>query len=403
MTCSATAGASPRVSSSTSSRCGRATIAIVSVRSCCSPPERLPAGSRNRASSAGKRSSASRMSSSAARRSRTSQRARRRWSATVRDGNTPSPPGAWPTPRAAMRSGARRVVSRPSMVIVPCRVRTRPETARRTVDLPDPLVPSTATISPASASRSTPNSTCTPSYSTSSPRTVRARAAPGAPSRRTGRGVVAVGGGVAQVLMPRRRAMRRSSGVAQVGECGAEPAREQEEHDEQAGAGHEDLPVDGKRPRDAAHVERAEERARDRPEAADDDHREHDETLRRRVRVELEPVLVVHEERPRERGEEAGDRERDEGAATRVDAVGARRRLVLARCHEHAAGARTTDPAYGDRRQAEGHETEEVVARLGADIDEPEQLPPLDRAPGATSRTAHLRRRTAGSAATRSS
>ena len=88
-----------------------------------------------------------------------------------------------------------------------------------------------------------------------------------------------------------------------------------------------------------AHVERSEQRARDGTESADHDHREHDEALRRGVGVELQTVLVVDEQRTRERGEEARDRERDERAAARVHAVRAGGPFVLTRRDQHAARA----------------------------------------------------------------
>ena len=72
---------------------------------------------------------------------------------------------------------------------------------------------------------------------------------------------------------------------------------------------------------------------------------------RRRVRVELETVLVVDEQRARERGEEARDRERHQRVAARVHAVRARRELVLADGDEHAAGARPADAAHRDDRE----------------------------------------------------
>ena len=54
------------------------------------------------------------------------------------------------------------LMSTPSWLIVPVlRATTSPDTARSTVDLPAPLVPSSAMVSPSRSSRFTPNSTCT--------------------------------------------------------------------------------------------------------------------------------------------------------------------------------------------------------------------------------------------------
>ena len=60
----------------------------------------------------------------------------------------PSPPGTWATPRRAISSGGRWVMSRPSKTMAPWSASTTPPMARSRVDLPAPLVPSSATISP---------------------------------------------------------------------------------------------------------------------------------------------------------------------------------------------------------------------------------------------------------------
>jgi len=64
-------------------------------------------------------------------------------------------------PCLAVVTASAEVMSTPSNTICPAAGVTRPDTALSSVDLPAPLVPSRATISPRSTSRSTPNSTCT--------------------------------------------------------------------------------------------------------------------------------------------------------------------------------------------------------------------------------------------------
>jgi hypothetical protein len=62
-------------------------------------------------------------------------------------------------PRATIAAGFSRSIAAPAKRIAPERARTTPEMARLSVDLPTPFEPSTATISPGSTFRSTPQST----------------------------------------------------------------------------------------------------------------------------------------------------------------------------------------------------------------------------------------------------
>ncbi len=78
-------------------------------------------------------------------------------------GNVPSPPGTWATPRRAISSGGRCVMSRPSKTMAPLSASTTPPIARSSVDLPAPFVPTMATISPSPISIATSESTGTPS------------------------------------------------------------------------------------------------------------------------------------------------------------------------------------------------------------------------------------------------
>ena len=66
--------------------------------------------------------------------------------------------------------GPMPLMSVPSWLMLPRRGATRPEMARSTVDLPAPLVPSNAIVSPRRNSRLTPKSTWTWPYDTSTDR-----------------------------------------------------------------------------------------------------------------------------------------------------------------------------------------------------------------------------------------
>ncbi len=154
-------GASPSDSSSIMMRRGFDSSAIAIVSICCCPPLRFAAGSCMRDSSTGNISSTLPIASARLRLSRSSHPARRRFSATVSFENTPWPPGTITMPRAATSCGGAYVASRPSNTIAPASAGTTPAIAFSSVDLPAPLVPSSATISPSSISKFTPNSTCT--------------------------------------------------------------------------------------------------------------------------------------------------------------------------------------------------------------------------------------------------
>ena len=137
---------------------GCATEAMARTSICCSPPERLAAGSWERRRSWGNASSAAavRVATPGSDRGWV-QPASSRCSATESDGNTPRPPGAWPMPSAATRSARRFVTSVPPSSTVPDSTGTRPQIALRMVDFPAPFVPSRASVEPAGTSRSTPS------------------------------------------------------------------------------------------------------------------------------------------------------------------------------------------------------------------------------------------------------
>ena len=87
---------------------------------------------------------------------------------------------------------------------------------------------------------------------------------------------------------------------------------------------------------------------------------------------------MVDEQRARERGEEAGDREGHQRVAPRVHAVGAHRDLVLADGDEDAAAAGPSNAAHRDDREPERDQAQEVVPGLRADVDDAEEVGPLD-------------------------
>ena len=162
--CSTTMGERPSDNSSMRNSLGRVMVAMARASICCWPPERLPARSARRGARVGKAAKASSiMSLSRSPRRRPCQAAARRLSSTRRLGKMPSPPGTWATPRRAISSGGRWVMSRPSKTMAPWSASTTPPTARSRVDLPAPLVPSRATISPSPMVMSTPGRTVTPS------------------------------------------------------------------------------------------------------------------------------------------------------------------------------------------------------------------------------------------------
>ena len=96
---------------------------------CCWPPERLAAGSSWRVSSTGNSPSTRSMAARAglgvtAVRARWPPRGSRR---TVSDGNVPTPPGTWSTPRPAISAGGVAVMSTPSKMMAPRSASTIPE------------------------------------------------------------------------------------------------------------------------------------------------------------------------------------------------------------------------------------------------------------------------------------
>ena len=68
------------------------------------------------------------------------------------------PSGTWPMPSATTSWLGTRWIGFPSKKTVPDTGRTSPEIVRRVVDLPAPLAPSRATISPWSTARLTSRS-----------------------------------------------------------------------------------------------------------------------------------------------------------------------------------------------------------------------------------------------------
>ena len=145
-----TAGARPSDSSSIISSLGRVEHRhgqrqhlLLAARQVAGPARRPGRAARGTALDASPRSAAS-----ASRSPRRSQPATRRFSATVRVGNTPWPPGIWATPRAAITWAGWPVMSSPSITTRPASGGARPEMALSSVDLPAPLVPSRATASP---------------------------------------------------------------------------------------------------------------------------------------------------------------------------------------------------------------------------------------------------------------
>ena len=177
--CGATiCGASPSDGSSSSSRRGPDMRARPIASICCSPPESRPARWRARSASTGN-SSCTRSRAAEPHRGATARRARppagspRRSSA-----RRPACPrarrrrrGGRSAPGRAGRCGRRRSVISPAVTAPRCSARV-PDTARRSVDLPAPLPPSTArTPSPATETVTSSSAPTERPYRTDSPRT----------------------------------------------------------------------------------------------------------------------------------------------------------------------------------------------------------------------------------------
>src|SRR5262249_40933873 len=79
-----------------------------------------------------------------------------RFSRTVMPGKMPRPSGDCETPRITRRSARSRVMSSPLNRMAPEAIGRSPEIARMVVDLPAPLAPINATISPSPTSRLMP-------------------------------------------------------------------------------------------------------------------------------------------------------------------------------------------------------------------------------------------------------
>ena len=191
-----TFGASPRLGSSRTMTDGSAMSARARQHR-CSPPESAPAGRLIRSARRGKSSrAAARRAAYPLSRIRTHP-PRARLSSTVSDGKTSRFSGTCVSPRAAICSAPSRVTSSPPSVTVPAVGRSSPETDRRSVDLPAPLAPTTATSSPGSTVTVTSWSTSRRSYAARSPSTRRPPAA--------WVGFCAVPAGFGAVLMPSPR------------------------------------------------------------------------------------------------------------------------------------------------------------------------------------------------------
>ena len=152
-----------------------------------------------------------------------------------------------------MRSGRACVVARPSKVTEPRSGSSRPEMARSSVDLPEPLVPSRATISPGShVEIDTEQHLHAVVVDVEAAH--RAASAVGRPGQRPTAGPAQVEDHLRRSTRRRatrlgttrlRRARdRRNAKSRTSANAGAEPAAEHEQHHEHPCAGREDLPLD---------------------------------------------------------------------------------------------------------------------------------------------------------------
>src|SRR2546421_8278871 len=177
MVCDTNNGDSPTEGSSISNRRGDDISARAIASICCCPPDIVPASWPCRSPSAGNVSKASARLRLMALRAALRKAPSVRFSATVSLGNSRRPSGTSATPRSTIASGDSLVRSCavPSTVsdMRPRSGRTRPVTHFISVLLPLPLVPSSATVSPASTWSVTPRSALTAPYPASSPSMAR--------------------------------------------------------------------------------------------------------------------------------------------------------------------------------------------------------------------------------------
>ena len=124
-------------------------------RICCSPPESWPAGRLRRCPRMGKRSISSAISRCTTWPSRRTQAPSSRFSRTVRRARISRPSGTCTSPPRTIRSGEAVVRSRRSKRAVPALGRSNPDSVLRMVDLPAPLAPIRATISPLATPKET--------------------------------------------------------------------------------------------------------------------------------------------------------------------------------------------------------------------------------------------------------
>ena len=140
-------GASPKLSSSTSSTLGSDTNARAIASICCSPPDNSPALRRASGCKAGK--SASARSRASRRAVRSPVKPRRMFSSTVKSKNSERSSGTCATPRRGSMCGRTPTIVAPSTSTRPEIGARRPESVSKVVVLPAPFGPRSATTSPA--------------------------------------------------------------------------------------------------------------------------------------------------------------------------------------------------------------------------------------------------------------
>src|SRR4029450_2797796 len=162
-------GAMPSEGSSSIKRRGLAIRARPTATICCWPPDSARTVWRRRAWRSGnKANTRSRLCQRAAR-ARGENAPSSRLSSTLMEPKSRRPSGTMASPRSTIRCGLAARRSWPSQRTIPLRGRTRPATQPRRVDLPAPLGPSSATISPGATVTETDESTGTSPYDASRP------------------------------------------------------------------------------------------------------------------------------------------------------------------------------------------------------------------------------------------
>src|SRR3989442_342850 len=268
-------------------------------------------------------------------------------------------------PSRAIAWASRPVSRRPRKTTSPAADAKRPVSALKSVVFPEPFGPITPTVSPSATTTSTPSRATSPPNRTVSPATSsRLTVVAGA-----ARPVNAVGG----VPWVRRGSVRPTLVASSVSPdlSGPEALRPVEEHDDDHDTV-EEQPVLVEEPKALGQRHEqagAQDDARDRVHAPDDDHGEHDERVAE-VEVGRRDEADHHGvEGAAEPDEEVADREREELAPRDRHAAAPRRDLVVAQRVEREPEPRVVQAPEDPRREPRHDERGIVEIRVRRELD----------------------------------